>query len=360
MREGDTLKYPFLFVWLGYFSFVWLIAERGLAMIQFKDINKIYAKKGKNNEIHAVRNVSFTVETGSICGIIGYSGAGKSTLLRMVNGLESPSSGEITVAGQVITDLRGKELRQARQKMGMIFQHFHLLWSRTVRENISFPLEVMKLSKMEIARKVDYLLERVDLVDQSNAYPAQLSGGQKQRVGIARAIAANPAVLLCDEATSALDPETTASILTLLREINRDLGITILLITHEMSVVRSICNQMVVMDQGEVVEIGNVSNLFKHPQHGLTKAFISSLNEPIASKKSYIASFNDQTTWSQLQQLLKTNQISLKIESSSTTSSNDRMFSFHLLGEYSQVKKAQQIIENGDWRVEVQQDPRPS
>ncbi|GGA45524.1 hypothetical protein GCM10007416_18330 [Kroppenstedtia guangzhouensis] len=252
--------------------FYWVV----MSLIQLKRVNKTFSRRDSQT-VQALIDVDLEVEKGEIFGIVGRSGAGKSTLLRLVNGLEIPTSGEVVVNGQVISSLGERELRAARTKIGMIFQHFNLLWSRTVRENVSFPLEVAGRPKQEIRRKVDDLLERVGLADRAEAYPAQLSGGQKQRVGIARALANDPRVLLCDEATSALDPETTSSILELLKEINRDTGISLLLITHEMSVVQSICRRVAVMDEGRIVESGDVGSVFHQPSHPLTRQFVRQL-----------------------------------------------------------------------------------
>ncbi|UQD52144.1 methionine ABC transporter ATP-binding protein [Bacillus methanolicus] len=244
-------------------------------MIEIKDLVKIYeTKKGK---VVGVDHVSLTIKKGEIFGIVGYSGAGKSSLLRCQNLLEKPTSGEIIIDGVSLTSLRKKELRKARLKIGMIFQHFHLVSSKTVYENIAFALKAAHKSKAEIDKRVKELLEMVGLSDKSDVYPSQLSGGQKQRVGIARALANNPSVLLCDEATSALDPSTTKSILDLLKKINRELGITIVLITHEMEVVKDICDRMAVMQNGRIIEEGNVYDLFSNPREQLTKNFINSI-----------------------------------------------------------------------------------
>ena len=243
-------------------------------MIQLKNVVKTFPAAGKNKEITALKEISLEIEKGDIFGIVGYSGAGKSTLLRLLNGLETPTSGTVLVDGKEISRLSERELRFARQKIGMIFQHFHLLWSRTVAENVAFPLEIAGVPKKQIKEKVRRLLELVGLSERADAYPAQLSGGQKQRVGIARALANDPDVLLCDEATSALDPETTASILRLLKEIHQKLGLTLVLITHEMSVVRAICNKMAVMENGRIIETGPVAEIFQKPKHPLTKKFV--------------------------------------------------------------------------------------
>lgn len=234
----------------------------------------------------AVDNIDLTIDKGEIFGVIGYSGAGKSTLIRMLNGLENPSSGSVVVADREISKIRGSELRQARQEIGMIFQHFNLLWSRTVRDNIAFPLEIAGVSKEERLKKVDELIKLVGLEGREDAYPSQLSGGQKQRVGIARALANDPKVLLCDEATSALDPQTTDAILDLLVDINKRLGLTIVLITHEMHVIRKICHRVAVMEAGRVVELGSVLNVFKSPEQPITKRFVQQVTEPEESKET--------------------------------------------------------------------------
>ncbi|HHV55083.1 MAG TPA: methionine ABC transporter ATP-binding protein [Firmicutes bacterium] len=217
-------------------------------------------------EIVALDDVSFAVYPGEIFGVMGLSGAGKSTLIRCINLLERPDAGRVTVAGQEMTRLTGRSLMQARRRIGMIFQHFALLSSRTVAGNVAFPLEIAGFPRPEIRRRVDELLELVGLSDRAAAYPSQLSGGQKQRVGIARALAPEPVLLLSDEATSALDPETTLSVLRLLQEINRRMGLTILMITHEMHVIREICHRVAVIDQGRLVEIGPVAQVFSRPQ----------------------------------------------------------------------------------------------
>ena len=246
-------------------------------MIVLSHVSKIF----KNNDlpIVAVDDVSLRVERGQIYGIIGYSGAGKSTLIRLLNGLEKPSSGAVVVAGQDIAQATGEALRQARLKISMIFQHFNLLWSRTVSENIAFSMQIAGTPKAAIRRRVDELIALVGLQGKENAYPSRLSGGQKQRVGIARALANNPAVLLCDEATSALDPQTTDSILDLLLDINRRLNLTIVLITHEMHVVRKICQRVAVMDNGKVVEEGEVLDVFTHPQQPVTRQFVKQVSQ---------------------------------------------------------------------------------
>lgn len=243
-------------------------------MIKLNNITKIFTLPDK--KLTALDNVSLHVPKGQICGVIGASGAGKSTLIRCVNLLERPTHGAVIIDGVDLTQLSDAELVKTRRQIGMIFQHFNLLTSRTVFENVALPLELENKSKAEIQEKTTALLALVGLSDKHNVYPANLSGGQKQRVAIARALASDPKVLLCDEATSALDPATTQSILKLLKEINRSLGITILLITHEMEVVKRICDQVAVIDKGRLIEQGTVSEIFSNPKTKLAQEFISS------------------------------------------------------------------------------------
>lgn len=243
-------------------------------MIQLKQISKQFEVKGQN--ITALDNVTLDVPKGTIYGVIGSSGAGKSTLIRCVNLLERPTIGQVIVDGKDLTTMSEKELILARRDITMIFQHFNLLSSRTVFDNVALALELSHTNKATIENKVSELLELVGLADKRNAYPSNLSGGQKQRVAIARALASNPKVLLCDEATSALDPATTQSILQLLKEINQRLGLTILLITHEMDVVKRICDRVAVIDQGCLVESGSVSEIFSNPKTELAQRFIQS------------------------------------------------------------------------------------
>lgn len=246
-------------------------------MIVLKNISKVFTPG--RLAITAVDNVNLTVEQGQIYGIIGYSGAGKSTLIRLLNGLEKPTSGSVTINGHDISAARGEALRQARLKISMVFQHFNLLWSRTVSENIAFSMQIAGASNASIKARVAELITLVGLSGRENAYPSQLSGGQKQRVGIARALANNPDVLLCDEATSALDPQTTDKILDLLLDINRRFKLTIVLITHEMHVVRKICDRVAVMENGKVVEEGDVLNVFTHPQQPITRQFVRQVSQ---------------------------------------------------------------------------------
>lgn len=255
-----------------------------IQVISITNVSKIYPTK--QGVVKAVDDVSFRIAKGEIFGVIGYSGAGKSTLIRMLNGLEQPSSGSIVVAEKEVSRIIGKGLREARQEISMIFQHFNLLWSRTVFQNIAFPLEIAKVPKRKIAERVNELIQLVGLEGREQAYPSQLSGGQKQRVGIARALANNPQVLLCDEATSALDPETTDAILELLVDINERLGLTIVLITHEMHVIRKICHRVAVMEAGAIVELGHVLDVFKNPQQQITKRFVNQITEPEETKQT--------------------------------------------------------------------------
>ena len=259
-------------------------------MIKLNNITKIFTLPDK--KLTALDNVSLHVPKGQICGVIGASGAGKSTLIRCVNLLERPTHGAVIIDDVDLTQLSDAELVKTRRQIGMIFQHFNLLTSRTVFENVALPLELENKSKAEIQEKTTALLALVGLSDKHNVYPANLSGGQKQRVAIARALASDPKVLLCDEATSALDPATTQSILKLLKEINRSLGITILLITHEMEVVKRICDQVAVIDKGRLIEQGTVSEIFSNPKTELAQEFISSTFH-ITLPEEYLENLSD-------------------------------------------------------------------
>lgn len=243
-------------------------------MIELKNVSKTF--KTNQKEVQAVKNVNLTVDAGEIFGVIGYSGAGKSTLVRCINLLERPTEGQVIIENTDLTQLKEKELRTERQNIGMIFQQFNLLASRTAYQNVEFPLKGRGYSKEEIREKVESLLDLVGIADKTNTYPSELSGGQKQRVAIARALATDPKILLCDEATSALDPQTTKSILKLLKEVNRKLGITIVIITHEMEVIKEICHRVAVMEDGYVVELNDVVSVFSNPQAQITKEFIRS------------------------------------------------------------------------------------
>ena len=259
-------------------------------MIKLNNITKIFTLPDK--KLTALDNVSLHVPKGQICGVIGASGAGKSTLIRCVNLLERPTHGAVIIDDVDLTQLSDTELVKTRRQIGMIFQHFNLLTSQTVFENVALPLELENKSKAEIQHNTTALLALVGLSDKHNVYPANLSGGQKQRVAIARALASDPKVLLCDEATSALDPATTQSILKLLKEINRTLGITILLITHEMEVVKRICDQVAVIDKGRLIEQGTVSEIFSNPKTELAQEFISSTFH-ITLPEEYLENLSD-------------------------------------------------------------------
>ncbi|WP_244648336.1 methionine ABC transporter ATP-binding protein [Ruminiclostridium herbifermentans] len=238
--------------------------ENSKPIIEIKGLTKIFYTKDK--QVEALRNIELSIDKGDIFGIIGMSGAGKSTLVRCINYIEKPTSGSIIVDGKDLSKLNEKELRKVRQSMGMIFQQFNLLMQRTAEENITFPLEIAGVKKKDAKKRAKELLEIVGLADKAGSYPSQLSGGQKQRIAIARALATNPKVLLCDEATSALDPTTTRSILELLKDINRRLGITIVIITHEMSVIEQICSHVAIIDDSVIAEQGRVSEVFAHPK----------------------------------------------------------------------------------------------
>ena len=244
-----------------------------MSSILIQNVSKTF--QTKDGQVQALKNVSLSIDSGDIYGIIGMSGAGKSTLVRCMNFLEVPSEGKVLIDGKSLGDFSAKELRKEREKIGMIFQHFNLLMQKNVLENVCFPLYIQGKSKKEARERAMELLEIVGLADRAKAYPAQLSGGQKQRVAIARALASDPQILLCDEATSALDPQTTSSILELLQDINEKFGITIVIITHQMSVVREICTHVAIMLEGEVKEQGLVEEIFNHPKSQVAKELIS-------------------------------------------------------------------------------------
>ncbi|MDF2621287.1 MAG: transporter related [Xanthobacteraceae bacterium] len=252
-------------------------AGGGGASIVLDGVSKIFPARGSDGPVEALKEISLDIPRGEIYGVIGRSGAGKSTLIRAINGLERPSAGEVIVDGVVINRLDERALRAERRKIGMIFQHFNLLSSRTAFENVALPLELLSLPRATIRDKVSGLLELVGLTDKRDRYPVELSGGQKQRVGIARALATDPKVLLSDEATSALDPETTRSILALLGKVNDELGVTIVLITHEMAVIKEICHRVGVIEAGRIIEEGPVSEVFAHPRTATARSFIGSL-----------------------------------------------------------------------------------
>lgn len=273
MKQYETLSLPFTCV-KGFFTILEKKEER--CMIDLRNVEKTYYSNA--GDIHALKKTNLHINAGEIFGIIGLSGAGKSTLIRCINMLEVPTGGQVFVDGQELTAMNNQELRKARQNIGMIFQHFNLLASRTVYDNIAFPLEIQGISQSEIKKRVQPLLELVQLQDRGDYYPSQLSGGQKQRVGIARALASDPKVLLCDEATSALDPQTTKSILDLLKDINKRLNLTIVMITHQMEVVKEVCDRVAVIENGEIIEEGSMIDVFTDPQKPTTKDFVKSIN----------------------------------------------------------------------------------
>lgn len=246
--------------------------QEGKDLIQIKDLHKVFKIKGR--DVIALEGINLTIKEGEIFGIIGLSGAGKSTLVRCINFLEKPTSGAVVFDGQDLNTLSDKELRKARQEMGMIFQQFNLLMQRTALENVCFPLELAGVKKDEAVKRAQELLEIVGLSERANAYPVQLSGGQKQRVAIARALATNPKVLLCDEATSALDPQTTASILALLKKLSKEMGITVIIITHEMSVIEEVCSRVAIIANHRIAEVGSVQEIFTHPKTDATRQLV--------------------------------------------------------------------------------------
>jgi D-methionine transport system ATP-binding protein len=255
------------------------------AIIKLQGISKTF--KTKDKEVKALKNINIQIEKGDIFGVIGYSGAGKSTLIRIINLLETPDAGEVRVNGVSLTKITNKQLREIRSNIGMIFQGFNLMNSIDVFSNIAAPLKNRKVPKAQISAKVDELLKLVGLEDKKHAYPNQLSGGQKQRVAIARALSSDPQILLCDEATSALDPNTTQSILQLIREIHDKLGIVIVIITHQMEVIKSICNKVAVMEQGEIVEQGNIVDIFTDPKSAIGREFVSHSLGSDSAEKSF-------------------------------------------------------------------------
>ncbi|MCA1033755.1 MULTISPECIES: methionine ABC transporter ATP-binding protein [Bacillaceae] len=261
-------------------------------MIEFQDLRKVYESGGQ--QVAALNGIDLAIERGEIFGVIGFSGAGKSSLIRCVNLLERPTSGKVIVDGHDLTSLSPKEVREVKRNIGMVFQHFNLLNSKTVFANVAMPLTLAKLPKEQIRKRVAELLEFVGLADKADKYPDQLSGGQKQRVGIARALATQPSILLCDEATSALDPQTTSSILQLLKKINAEYNITILIITHEMTVIREICDRVAVIEAGKIIEEGSVFNVFSAPKTQTAQNFVSSvMNDSIPDSVKQLVEKND-------------------------------------------------------------------
>ncbi|SDJ62311.1 methionine ABC transporter ATP-binding protein [Salimicrobium halophilum] len=337
-------------------------------MISIKGLSKVF--NTKDQEVRAVDNLDATIESGEIFGVIGYSGAGKSTFIRLLNRLEDPSGGTIDIDEKQISSLSKGELRLARQEMGMIFQHFNLLWSRTVEDNIAFPLEIAGVPKEERKKRVDELVELVGLAGRGNSYPSQLSGGQKQRVGIARALANRPKVLLCDEATSALDPETTDSILDLLVDINAKLGLTIVLITHEMHVIRKICHRVAVMEAGKIVEEGDVLDVFLRPQEKVTKRFVDQvMGDPDREdslaliKEKYplgeVAQFHfvgERTHQALISELSRKFQVNINVLHGKITQTQKGAYGtliVHLDGEKEEIDRALEYVKETSVEVEV-------
>ncbi|MBD2731207.1 ATP-binding cassette domain-containing protein [Nostoc sp. FACHB-892] len=324
-------------------------------MIEFTDVRKVYNQGSQ--KVLALDGVSLLVKPGEIFGVLGQSGAGKSTLIRCVNQLEKPTSGSVVVDGQEMTKLSGDKLRQARQRIGMIFQHFNLLSCRTVVENIAFPLEVMGYSRLKRRAKVEELISLVGLTGKADAYPAQLSGGQKQRVGIARALAGEPKVLLSDEATSALDPQTTRSILDLLRDLNKRMGLTILLITHEMAVVKQICDSVAVLNAGKIVEKGYVSDLIAKPESFLAQEFFPHRNGYKPKPGAVIATIafaGEQASKPIFATLARNFDVDVNILSGSVETVGDRRVGqFHVELEGQKVTQALKYLHEAEFEVQV-------
>lgn len=329
-------------------------------MVELIDLNKKY-----QNGIHAVKNINLKIEKNDIFGIIGFSGAGKSSLIRMINRLEEPSSGTILIDGKDITKLNKNELKEERKKIGMIFQHFNLLDSKTVEQNIAFSLEICKWEKNKIKERVKELLALVSLEDKAKMYPSQLSGGQKQRVAIARALANNPSILLSDEATSALDPKTTKDILKLLKDINQKLGITIIMITHQMEVVKEICNKVAIMSAGEIVECGGVHHIFSRPSHAISKELLDENTGELELVKSlkkdgrYIIKTNfigSTASEAIISKIIKDFDIEISILSGTidnlTTMRVGHLY-LELIGDLEKQKQAIKMLQDSDVIVEV-------
>jgi D-methionine transport system ATP-binding protein len=324
-------------------------------MIAFTDVRKVYNQGSQ--KVVALDGVSLLVKPGEIFGVLGQSGAGKSTLIRCVNQLEKPTSGSVVVDGQEMTKLSGDKLRHARQRIGMIFQHFNLLSCKTVVENIAFPLEVMGYSRLKRRAKVEELISLVGLTGKADAYPAQLSGGQKQRVGIARALAGEPKVLLSDEATSALDPQTTRSILDLLRDLNKRMGLTILLITHEMAVVKQICDSVAVLNAGKIVEKGYVSDLIAKPESFLAQEFFPHRNGYKPKPGAVIATIafaGEQASKPIFATLARNFDVDVNILSGSVETVGDRRVGqFYVELEGQKVTQALKYLHEAEFKVQV-------
>lgn len=335
-------------------------------MIQFKNISKHYQLKGQT--LRALDQINLEIPAGSIFGIIGYSGAGKSTLIRLINLLERPNEGQVIVNQQDLTALDARSLRQQRANIGMIFQHFNLMQTKTVAANIEMPMQLLGWNKAEREKRLDELLEFIDLKHKRHAYPDELSGGQKQRVGIARALANHPKILLCDEATSALDPQTTQSVLALLKKINKEQGITIVMVTHEMDVIESICDHVAVMEQGKVIEMGSTLSIFSQPQHPTTKTFIQTVLQqqlPVnilknLENKNHNSIYNLQFLGTSAQEtviqaVIKQFDLSLNILFANMTEIDGsvigQMF-VQLLGDTNTIQHAIEFLENHGVKVE--------
>lgn len=335
-------------------------------MIEFKDISKQYELKGQT--LRALNRINLQIPTGSIFGIIGYSGAGKSTLIRLINLLERPTSGQVIINGTNFTALDAKSLRQERTQIGMIFQHFNLMQTKTVAANIEIPMKLLGWSRAEREKRLEELLDFIDLKHKRHAFPDELSGGQKQRVGIARALANHPKILLCDEATSALDPQTTKSVLQLLKRINQEQGITIVMVTHEMDVIETVCDYVAVMEKGDVIETGSTLQIFSQPQHPTTKNFIQTVlqqNLPV----NILANLENQNHHSiyclkflgssaqetVIQGVIKQFDISLNILFANMTEINGsvigQMF-IQLLGDPAQITAAMQYLRDNGVQVD--------
>lgn len=335
-------------------------------MIEFKDISKQYELKGQT--LRALNRINLQIPTGSIFGIIGYSGAGKSTLIRLINLLERPTSGQVIINGTNFTALDAKSLRQERTQIGMIFQHFNLMQTKTVAANIEMPMKLLGWSKAEREKRLEELLDFIDLKHKRHAFPDELSGGQKQRVGIARALANHPKILLCDEATSALDPQTTKSVLQLLKRINQEQGITIVMVTHEMDVIETVCDYVAVMEKGDVIETGSTLQIFSQPQHPTTKNFIQTVlqqNLPVNILENlenqnhhsiyclkFLGSSAQETV---IQGVIKQFDVSLNILFANMTEINGsvigQMF-IQLLGDPAQITAAMQYLRDNGVQVD--------
>jgi len=317
-------------------------------MIKISNLRKVY-QKGEQ-AIHAIDGIDLTIEKGDIYGIIGLSGAGKSSLVRCINRIEEPTSGEIEVSGTNILDLHGKPLRQARQKIGMIFQNFNLLSSKTVYENVAFPLKLQKLDPVIRHERVMALLEKVALSDKANAYPINLSGGQKQRVGIARALANAPDILLCDEATSALDPKTTKQILELLARINKELGVTLVVITHEMAVIKAICNKVAILESGKVITEGHTIDVFTRQCNAETHHFIGDLvvpkSLPVSGQRIYLTFAHGSAKSPVLSRLIRQYEVDINILSGTIESIQDQAVGRLLIEILAPVEIISQILES--------------